>query len=746
MLGIPGNHGGPTSPLALRLLGPPCVSTDGDGGTPVHLGAKELSLLAFLVLEPGPHSRDELATLLWGESSDADARASLRQALKHLRDALGPLIDVGRTTVAASSAIPSDIAAFRHAVATDPAQAVRFDIPHALAGLTVRHAPAFEEWVERTRSRLLREYEDVLAAVGRDALGRHAWREALQAADRWLAADPLSEPAVRLAVEANYLAGDRRAALTCFTDYRRRLEREVGEAPGAALLSLIRRVDADGSAASDSHEHATDWYARPPALHGSLIEREGEWRTLGAAWHAIGPSAGGIVLLDGEAGVGKTRLAEEFLRWVVADGGTVLRGRGDGGRAGVPYGPMLEILGEALDQPGAGGTEADWLSEIARLLPEIRRRFPGLPAASASPDPMHGSRLYEGVAQLLLALAAERRVVIAIDDLQSCDEDSCGLLLFLSRRLERAPVLWLGMLTLGELERDAPAARLCRVWRTKPRAVGVTLGPLSLDGVTALVCELGRLAEPEEARPFAERLHEVTGGNPFYIQELLKTLFAQNVLAEDPDTRRWILPHGADPGGSPGGVLDVAMPRSVQDAIAERVERLPELAHAVLVTFAVAEIGCDAGLLSHVHGISRLHAASLGDALVGRRLLVEDDNAYRCAHPLIARVVRDGLSPSRRREVHRSLAITLQALADESGDQTLAGVIALHADRGGERALAYRAALEASRVASDRITPEEALSWLDQAAGYARTPDEVTAVNRLTARLVDGATEPLGTS
>ncbi len=146
-----------------------------------------------------------------------------------------------------------------------------------------------------------------------------------------------------------------------------------------------------------------------------------------------------------------------------------------------------------------------------------------------------------------------------------------------------------------------------------------------------------------------------------------------------------------------------------------------------------------------MHGISRLHAASLGDALVGRRLLVEEDNAYRCAHPMIARVVREGLSPSRRREVHRSLALTLQALADESGDQSLAGVIALHADRGGERALASRAALEASRGASNRVTPEEALSWLDPAATYARTPDEVTAVNRLTARLVDSAAEPLGT-
>ena len=421
----------------------------------------------------------------------------------------------------------------------------------------------------------------------------------------------------------------------------------------------------------------------------------------------------------------------------------MLRGRGYGGRTGAPYGPMVEILREALDQPGVGGTEPDWLSEVARLLPEVRRRFPGLPAASVSNDPMHGSRLYEGVAQLLLALAAERRVVIAVDDLQWCDEDSCGLLLFLSRRLERAPVLWLGMLTLGELERDAPAARLCRVWRTKTHAVAVTLEPLSLDGVTALVCELGGLADRDEARPFAERLHEVTGGNPFYIQELLKTLFAQGVLQEEAGSRRWILPRDGGSDGSSSGAFEVAMPRSVHDAIAERVERLPELAHALLVTVAAAEIGCDAGLLSHVHGISRLHAASLGDALVGRRLLTEEDNAYRCAHPVIATVVRDAISPSRRREVHRSLALTLQALAEESEDPTLAGVIALHADRGGERALAYRAALEASRVATDRFTPEEALTWLDQAATYARTPDEVTEVNRLTARLVDGAAAPL---
>jgi predicted ATPase len=183
----------------------------------------------------------------------------------------------------------------------------------------------------------------------------------------------------------------------------------------------------------------------------------------------------------------------------------------------------------------------------------------------------------------------------------------------------------------------------------------------------------------------------------------------------------------------------VPMSRSVHDAIAERVERLPETAHDVLVTVAVAEIGCDTELLSHVHGISRLHAASLGDALVERRLLAEEANAYRCAHPIIGRVVRDRLSASRRREVHRALALTLHTLKSASGDGALAGEIARHADRGGEIGLAYQAALAASRTARERFTQEEALTWLDLAATYARSAEEATEVNRLTALLVDGS-------
>ena len=294
------------------------------------------------------------------------------------------------------------------------------------------------------------------------------------------------------------------------------------------------------------------------------------------------------------------------------------------------------------------------------------------------------------------------------------------------------------MVTLGELERDAPAARLRRVWRTKPHADCATLAPLTPDGVLALVSELGGLDDTADARRFARRLHDVTAGNPFYAHELLKTLFAQGILGQPAPGAAWTLPAGTHPDGA----LDVPMSRSVNDAIAERVDRLPEVAHDVLVTVAVAETGCDTGLLSHVHGISRLHAAALGDALVERRLLLEEGSVYRCAHPIIGRVVRDGLSPSRKREVHRAIALTLQLMMAGSGDGLVAGEVARHAERGGEIRLAYESALVASHAARDRQLASEALTWLDFAATLARTADETAEVNSLTALLVEHGGAP----
>jgi predicted ATPase len=250
-----------------------------------------------------------------------------------------------------------------------------------------------------------------------------------------------------------------------------------------------------------------------------------------------------------------------------------------------------------------------------------------------------------------------------------------------------------------------------------------------------MIRQMGHVSTPTGARRFANRIFGVTAGNPFYVIELLKTMFAQGLLAVDQETGEWTAPPNAL--AEPGRELPVS--KTVQDVIAERVERLPERLGELLITTAVAGFGCGTEVLSHVHGISRLHAATLADALVDRRLLVEEGGAYRSAHPVIAHVVRSGLTISRRREVHRSLALALERVTSAPNSPKLAGEIARHADRGGERVLAYRFALLAGQGAMERYAFAEALSWLDLAATNATGLEEANAVNRLTANVLEAA-------
>jgi predicted ATPase len=126
------------------------------------------------------------------------------------------------------------------------------------------------------------------------------------------------------------------------------------------------------------------------------------------------------------------------------------------------------------------------------------------------------------------------------------------------------------------VERDAPAARLARALRAGRGTQAITLAPLSEQEVWQLIRELGKVDSPDGARRLAARIHEVTAGNPFYVMELLKTLFAQELLTVDPETRAWIV--------APSGGASAAMPTyapTVHDAIADRIECLPDELHAV---------------------------------------------------------------------------------------------------------------------------------------------------------------------
>jgi DNA-binding SARP family transcriptional activator len=716
------------------LCGDVVLTSDGGARAGAPLGAKTLALLAFLALEPGAHRRERVTALLWGDSPEEKARASLRQALSHLRDALGELLRVDRSTVELAGPLACDVTEFLRRASEDPASALEIDVSAFLESLTIRNCRAFEEWADERRAGLVARWVDLVGTLARDAMARRSWLEAATLAERWARLAPLADEPIAVQMEARFLAGDRAGALALHARHLARLEADGAGGAGRALAALALRIER--SPAKGAGRRATEsWYEQAPTFDASLVGREREWEVLKRAWESLGEGGSRVVVVEGEPGVGKSRLADDFLRWVTSRGGVVLRGRGYDARAGAPFGAVMESLRGTLDAPGLAGVDADWLAEVARVLPELRRRFPGLPDASAKVAPADGWRLYEAVAQVLLALAEETPIALMIDDLQWCDADSCALLHFLVRRLSDSPVLWCATYTLGEVERDAPAARLARALRAGRGAQAIALTPLSEQEVWQLIRELGRVDAPDGARRLAARIHEVTAGNPFYVVELLKTLFAQELLTVDPATRAWIV--------APSAGTNAASPTyapTVHDAIADRIECLPDELHAVLITVACTGRGCRAEVLSHVHGISRLRAATLGDALVDRHLAVDEDGVYRCAHPTIAAVVRMRLTTSRRREVHRALAYALeQVLPDRGRAGAEAGEIASHADHAGDRPMAFRFALLASQSAGARCAYDEALSWLDLASSAASTHEERETVDRTTARVLEEA-------
>jgi DNA-binding SARP family transcriptional activator len=720
--------------LALRLCGDVALQPpDGSTIEPAP-GAKSLGLLAFLALEPGPHRREEVTALLWGEFPEERARASLRQALTHLRDTMGETLHVDRATVELVGPLTCDVSEFLRLAPLEPAAALAIDIPRFLESLAIRGSPAFEEWAETKRAELLGRYVALLRTASREAMAQRAWQEAVQLSERWGRLQPLEDDAVAVEMEARFLIGDRPGALSAYARHVAQLTTDVGRQPGRSLKTLADRIERAEKDSAVPRRATESWYEHAPSFDASLVGRTREWETLKRAWDGVLAGSSRVVLVEGEPGVGKSRLADDFMRWVTSQGGLVLRGRGYDARAGAPFGPMIEALRGTLEAPGLAGVDAEWLAEVSRVLPELRRHFPRLPEVGAVVAAADVWRLFEGVAQVLLALAEESPVAIVIDDLQWCDADSCGLLHFLVRRLAEAKVLWCATYTVGEVERDAPAARLSRALRAGREASFVSLAPLSEDEIWQMVRELGRVDSPDGARRLASRIHEVTGGNPFYAIELLKTLFAQELLTMDPESRAWNVSAAAS-----GGTQTPAYSPTVHDAIADRIECLPDELHALLITIASSGRGCRTDVLSHVHGISRLHAAMVGDALVERHLVTEEDGTYRCAHPTIAAVVRARLTTSRRREVHRALAYALELLlpAGRPAGGTQAAEIASQADHAGDRPMAYRYALLASEGASARCAYDEALSWLDLAASSADSGQEAEAVDRRTARILE---------
>src|SRR5438132_4100580 len=450
--------------LYLTLLGPPEVRHADQ--VLLFSTRKELALLIYLAVEGGVHSCKNLSEQFWPEGDARHGRAALRITLLHLRHMLGEGADVSpvphllikRDTLGLdlTSAIELDLHILLEACTsahastgttlTMPESARRrllaqlqraTGLPRGefLEGFSLRDAPAFDDWV-----RFQREYWHLRTSEVFDCLSQMQFEAgeleaAIETVNRWLVLSPLHEDAYRRLMRLHFAAGDRAAALHAYDTCRARLSTGMQTEPIPETVALASRMRA--VAPPRRRKAPMPALALSPVafLDGPLLGRTTELSTLIKLYHTAQRGQTQVVLLEGEVGIGKTRLATEFLAWAEIEGADVLRGQAFESGGQLPYRPVIEALRPRIERENAPDDLLSdlWLAELARLLPELGERYPDLPAATPDPVLGHG-RLCEAVARLGLALAARRPVVLFLDDTQWADRATRDLLPYVARR------------------------------------------------------------------------------------------------------------------------------------------------------------------------------------------------------------------------------------------------------------------------------------------------------------------------
>ncbi|MEP7200187.1 MAG: BTAD domain-containing putative transcriptional regulator, partial [Chloroflexota bacterium] len=419
--------------LDIQLLGAPRVLRD---GVAIEVDTrKAIALIAYLALTQQHHSRDALATLLWPEYDQAHARAARRRTLSALNTALhGAGLEVERETIGLppSSNIALDVHRFHewlaqcathgHA-ASDVCAACVAPLSEAaalyrddfLAGFTLRDSPAFDEWQFFQTETLRRELASALERLVEHHSACSEWDSAITHARRWLALDPLHEPAHRQLMQLYLWAGQRAAALRQYRECVRVLEQELGVAPLAETTALYEAIKANAEVPRPTSDiqRPTSNVQSPITNHPTtqppnypLVGRASEWATVRGAYDAI-RSDGRFVAIEGEAGIGKTRLAEELLAYAGARGATHIIARCYDGESQLAYAPFVEGL-RALVADAAG---ARWLAdvpahvwnEVARLLPELATQREHVPPAAPLVNAGAQSRFFDAVHQFMRA-------------------------------------------------------------------------------------------------------------------------------------------------------------------------------------------------------------------------------------------------------------------------------------------------------------------------------------------------------
>ena len=687
----------------MKLLGPPAVES---GGAAVSFDTrKATALFAFLAVEGGAHPRDRLAGFLWPEGDLAHGRGALRRTLSSLRKHLDDEhLRADRNSVELTSEITTDVGEFKnHLAAVTEHHEVSSQIcddcierlrnaadlcsGSFMAGFELRDSSAFDEWRYVQEEELRKELSYVLQSLATALADRGSYREALPFALRWVELDPLHEPAHAHVIRLHALNDDRNAALEQYRRLVRILDEELGVAP-LEETSALQSAVASGSllearrVPSRGHEERR--------VETPFVGRASESAILaGAARSASG--SGRIVAIEGEAGIGKTRLAREAAARVLADGGRVYDVTCHEEEKDHPFGLVTRLLTSVIeDLPASSLRTLDdrTFVEVSRLVPDVRPLRPDLPRPAPLVDPGAKTGFFDALWQFFSVSLDGTHLLL--EDLQWSDEASIDVLTFFTRKLTEVRSLFVLTWRTEEVTPEGRIRRLLNEAKRAGVADHLVLSRLGCDEVAGIVAA----CVPSASSDVARLVYEESEGLPFFVSEYVE-LFAAGGTTED-----------------------LVLPQDALDIVRARLNPIAGSARQVLAAASVLGRSFDLSLVQATAGRSDEETIEALEELVRRSVLTEITSAgvpaYDFTHEKIRSLVYEETSGARRRLLHARAAdfLTSPHPGVKTQDVSLA---AYHAEMAGRSESAANLHFSAGERARQLFANVEALTHFERA-------------------------------